>query len=156
MEECTPLEELSDKIFVGIQTSKDSVYAVNLVEETEDQVTVSSEETEEEYEFSKEILVPYLKGEDVNRYETPENRKVLIFPYHTSEDGYSLMSPQEIKSKSPKVWDYLLENRSVLESRDGGSMDGDDWYAYTYPKSLHEHEKRKSSLQRLVITVVSR
>jgi len=92
IEECTPLEELSDKIFVGIQTSKDSVYAVDLLEETEDQVTVSSEETGEKYEFSKEILVPYLKGEDVNRYETPENRKVLIFPYHTSDDGYSLMS----------------------------------------------------------------
>jgi type II restriction/modification system DNA methylase subunit YeeA len=143
IEECTPLEELSDKIFVGIQTSKDSVYAVDLLEETEDQVTVSSEETGEKYEFSKEILVPYLKGEDVNRYETPENRKVLIFPYHTSDDGYSLMSPQEIKSKSPRVWDYLLENKSVLEDRDGGSMDGDDWYAYTYPKSLHEHEKQK-------------
>jgi hypothetical protein len=53
------------------------------------------------------------------------------------------MSPQEIKSKSPRVWDYLLENKSVLEDRDGGSMDGDDWYAYTYPKSLHEHEKQK-------------
>ena len=143
IEECTPLEDLSDKVFVGIQTSKDSVYALDVLRETEDRIRVTSEETGNEYEFSKDILVPYLKGEDVNRYQTPENRKVLIFPYNTDDDGYSLMSPQEIQNTSPQVWEYLLENKSTLEARDGGSMDGEDWYAYTYPKSLHEHEKEK-------------
>lgn len=143
MEDCPALATLSDKIFVGVQTSKDSVYAVDILDENEETVKVSSEETGDEYAFSKNTLVPYLKGQDVNRYGTPENRKMLIFPYRTSEDGYQLMSPEEIQNESPNVWEYLLENRAALEGRDGGGMDGDDWYAYTYPKSLHEHGKDK-------------
>ncbi|OSO94158.1 restriction endonuclease [Halorubrum ezzemoulense DSM 17463] len=143
MEACPSLEQISDEIFVGIQTSKDSVYAIDVLEDLGDEMKVRSEETEREYEFSKDLLVPYLKGQDVDRYSSPKNRKVLIFPYHTSSDGYELMESEEIRASAPSVWEYLLENRDVLEARDGGSMNGEDWYGYTYPKSLHQHKKNK-------------
>jgi len=143
MEACPSLKQISDEIFVGIQTSKDSVYAIDVLEDLGEKIKVRSEETEREYEFSKDLLVPYLKGQDVDRYSSPENRKVLIFPYHTSSDGYELMESEEIRASAPAIWEYLLENREVLEARDGGSMDGEDWYGYTYPKSLHQHKKNK-------------
>ena len=56
------LEELSDAVFVGIQTSKDTVYALELIEEYNDAVHVRSRETEVEYTLSKKWLSPMRKG----------------------------------------------------------------------------------------------
>ena len=137
------LEELSDAVFVGIQTSKDTVYALELIDEYDDAVHVRSRETEDEYTLSKEMVVPYAKGEDVGRYAHLEPTQYLIFPYHTTDDGYSLMEPDEIQNRCPTTWEYLEENRSILEQRDGGSMQGEDWYGYTRPQSLHRHQNDK-------------
>jgi len=62
------------------------------------------------------------------------------------EDGVEVevYSPDHLKSKLPKTWDYFKKHEQVLKDREGGMMaDREDWYAFTYPKSHHRFEQPK-------------
>ncbi|MCD6559246.1 MAG: hypothetical protein J7K57_05175, partial [Palaeococcus sp.] len=95
-----------------------------------------------------------LKGEEIRRWIVPKYRFVLLFPYKIVEEkGYRhavLLSEEELK-KYPRIWSYLNENRSLLESRERGKLKGDPrWYKYIYEKN---HEK--FDLPKLLVQVLS-
>jgi hypothetical protein len=49
-----------------------------------------------------------------------------------------------MKEELPKTWQFFLEHREKLESREGGRMKGEkDWYGYIYPKNLERFENPK-------------
>jgi hypothetical protein len=54
-----------------------------------------------------------------------------------------LLTVQELKGKYPKTFEYLLENRKVLESREHGTWKHDRWYAYSRSQNLSAMEQKK-------------
>jgi hypothetical protein len=138
------LNDLTRKIFVGIQTSADKIYLLEKVSEpSEGEVTVKSQADGEEWNLETEYLKPLLKGDDVHRYQPLSPRYYTIFPYNLTGDSAELASKEEIKEKAPETWKYLKKFEEELRGREGGSKDHEDWYEFGRTNNLSEFEAEK-------------
>ncbi|WP_267644131.1 Eco57I restriction-modification methylase domain-containing protein [Haloarchaeobius amylolyticus] len=137
------LEDFTDTIFVGLQTSADPVYILDVIDETGDTIEAYSKEIGEEIEIEKEITKPLLRGQDMQKWTITQYDSRVIFPYNTdSEKGeYSLITKQEMESKYPKTWKYLSQNRDRLIDRSG--VDETTWWQYGRPQNLDKFESPK-------------
>ena len=137
------LKSITKKIFQGIRTSEDEVYILDMVEKPAGGFAkVYSKSLKKDVTLEADLLKPVLKGKETDRYASPEYKKYVLFPYNPETGEF--ISPNFIKTKFPKTWDYLIANKERLENRERGRMkDHQDWYAYIYPKNLTEFEARK-------------
>jgi len=139
-----PLAELTERIFVGLQTNADKIYILEKRSEPHKGIIkVYSRSLGKECELESALLKPVLSGKDIERYGYPIPNQLLLFPYKVNKGKAELIPPQEFSSVYPKCWDYLLQNKETLENREGGKMRHQKWYAYVYPKSLALHQRQK-------------
>jgi len=143
LDEFPDLEEYTDTIFVGLQTSADPVYILEVKNETESTIEAYSKELDKEVELEKDITKPLLRGQDMQKWTVTENDSCVIFPYHTviEQGSYSIISKSEFEESYPKTWDYLVENKERLLDR--ADVDEDLWWGYPYPKNLEKFESSK-------------
>lgn len=137
------LGDITRKIFVGLQTSADKIYVLEIEKEKRYTIKCFSKSLNESVEIEKGLLKPFLMGKDVKRYRRPAPRHVVIFPYLIDRDKPELMSRSYIKENFPLGWDYLLANKRELEDRERGRMKCEGFYSYIYPKSLTEFDAVK-------------
>ncbi len=147
---CIPLGNLVKKIFVGVQTSADDVYIMNIIKEEGKNLRLFSDSLNREVVLERDLLMPLISGEDVDRYSLAERDKLILFPYNITNDKYNLVSQDRVKSDLPLTYDYLLKNEARLRNREKGKMDHDRWYAYIYPKNIAKQNKIKICVPRLV------
>ncbi|MDA3807953.1 MAG: Eco57I restriction-modification methylase domain-containing protein [Thiomicrorhabdus sp.] len=135
------------KIFVGLQTSKDTVYFLKNAEEFNNYFAAYSPELDERIEIEKGLVKPLLLGDQVHRYETLSTEKLVIFPYNLPKIPGGkplLMTATEIEEDYPKGWNYLKRCENVLRGRERGRLTNDtDWYRYIYPKNLNLFKEPK-------------
>jgi type I restriction-modification system DNA methylase subunit len=137
------LGNITRKIFVGLQTSADSIYVLNLVKWNKQSCVCYSKSLEKEIEIERGFVKPFLMGKDVHRYKEPKSHNVVIFPY-LIENGQALLMPKKyIQERFPMGWKYLLANQNALAQREKGKMIGEHFYAYIYPKNLAEFDAVK-------------
>ena len=137
------LGDITRKIFVGLQTSADKIYVLEVREERQDTVMCYSRHLDEEVEIERGLVKPFLMGKDVHRYERVQARNVVIFPYTIQNGKAELMSQSHIKRNFPLGWKYLKRNQQALGDRERGRMHNNKFYAYIYPKNLMEFETIK-------------
>lgn len=138
------LEDLTRKIFIGTQTSADDIYILYEGEENNGIVKTYSKSLDREIEIEREILKPFLLGKDVKRYSSPIPNKWIIFPYKIEDNSAVLYSECDIKNKFPKAWEYLKENKKILENREHGKFKN-TWWQYGRTQNLNEFENNKLS-----------
>jgi len=132
------LNDITKKIFVGLQTSADKIYVLSRLsyqQENSDIVLVYSKSLNKEIEIEKGIIKPFLMGKDVKKYKKTEYNNYVIFPYLVENKKAVLMTQDYIKSNFPLAWKYLLKNKTGLENREKGKMKHDKFYAYLSQKS---------------------
>jgi hypothetical protein len=62
---------------------------------------------------------------------------VILFPYEKQSGGdVALIPVSRLRRDFPNTWSYLNDHKDCLESRDGGEMAGDHWYAYSRTQAL--------------------
>lgn len=137
------LGDVTRKIFVGLQTSADKIYVLQIIKELEETYLLFSKSLNREVEIEKGFVKPFLMGKDVHRYEPLPKNTVVIFPYLVGQDDFRLLEPTEIKSKYPLGWTYLLEHRDELSRREKGRYQGKYFYAFGRPQNMTEYEKAK-------------
>lgn len=137
------LEDITRKIFVGLQTSADKIYVLEKMEETPGTFKAFSKELNEVIEVEKELVKQFIMGKDVKRYEPLVPKNLVIFPYLIQGSSAILMNQKYIKTNFPLGWEYLSKNRKELEAREKGKMKGENFYGYIYPKNLAEFERIK-------------
>jgi type I restriction-modification system DNA methylase subunit len=140
------LENITRKIFVGLQTSADKIYVLkstNLDSGSSRILKLYSQTLEKEIEIEKGLVKPFLMGKDVKRYQEPVHNSYVIFPYLIENGKANLMSPKYIKEIFPLGWEYLHANKKELENRENGKMKHEEFYAYIYPKNLAEFDAIK-------------
>jgi hypothetical protein len=151
VQNAVPLAELSERIFVGLQTSADKVYILEKRgEPSEGIIKVYSHSLEQEFKTESALLKPLLSGKDIERYSSPIPNRLLLFPYRVTGGKAELIQPQEFASAYPKCWDYLLQNRETLENREQGKMRHENWYAFGRTQNLGLHDRRKMAIPRLI------
>jgi len=145
------LGELSERIFVGLQTSADKVYILEKrSESSEGIIKVYSHSLQHEFELESALLKPLLSGKDIECYGYPIPIQLLLFPYKVVEGRAKLISPQKFASAHPRCWEYLLQNRETLENRERGKMRHEKWCAFGRTQNLALHDQRKMAIPRLV------
>ncbi len=126
-----------DRIFCGLQTSKDDVYFLYKCTEKDGYVIGDSKYLGRDITIERGLVKPLLKGEDVHRYDNISTDRFVIFPYKLEDGKANLYTEDELSELYPKGYSYLKECESELRGREKGRLLNDDfWYRYIYPKNL--------------------
>lgn len=137
------LSELVEDVIVGVQTSADDVYILELLSEEFPYYRVYSRALDREILLERELLKPLVTGEDIERYFVKDSRKLLLFPYKLLNGRAELIPEEELKEIYPKTWKYLKENERVLRGREYGKFDDENWYRYGRHQNLDKQELKK-------------
>jgi hypothetical protein len=147
------LGEIAD-IYVGIQTSADDVFILELLAEGTKTLRLASKALHETVTLEGALLHPLVSGTDVKRYSAlPARRQYVLFPYETDGSGAKLIDFDVISRLYPQTASYLLANKHRLSSREEGRMRGPHWYGYIYLKNMNRQAERKICVPRLVDTL---
>lgn len=131
------LSDYFDKIFCGLQTSRDDTYFLNNCSCNNGIVKGFSKDLGKYVDVEIGLAYPLLKGDSVHRYDGLATRRYVIFPYHIVDESPILYTEQELQSLYPKGYKYLKECEDILKGRENGKLQNDScWYRYIYPKSL--------------------
>lgn len=137
-------------VFVGLQTSADKVFIMDLVQENANTLLLKSVALGQEWELEKGLLKPLVSGTDVNRYAPLPERQYIIFPYQVNNGVVELIRLQDIQRDYPKTAAYLLANRKILEDREKGKIKDKGWYGYIYLKNMARQSTVKLCVPRLI------
>lgn len=134
------LKDVTKKIFQGLITGADSIFLLNNTESG----YFHSDATNKNYQLERKLIHPLCKGSrNIRRYHVSNLNKSIIFPYKIINDKAILLSKEEFYSDYPAIWDYLLSNRSKLESRERGKWKNERWYAFSRTQNLNQMEQLK-------------
>ena len=139
-----------DNIFVGVQTSADKVFILGYEEENTNFYTAKSAILNTSLELEKTWVRRIISGTDVKKYLYPEKRQLVIFPYDIVDGKPVLVNKKILETKAPKTWQYLLENKKVLENREKGKFKGEGWYQFGRNQNISLQDKPKICVPRLV------
>jgi type I restriction-modification system DNA methylase subunit len=140
-------------VFVGLQTSADSVFIMDLVEERRTTFTLHSKALDRNFEFEKSLLHSIVSGTDVNSYFPLPNRQFILFPYEVRDEKARLLPIAEISKAFPKTAEYFNANRVQLESRERGKFKGEGWHRFGRSQNLGIQSRIKLCVPRLVETL---
>jgi very-short-patch-repair endonuclease len=119
-----------DRVSQGIATGKDEIYLFEGVQEG-DIIKGNFVKDNVERKIEMNILKPFLKGKDIQRYSSPEKLLFILFPYNISETGKaSIMKEPEIKEKFPNAYLWLKETEDIHRKKDNKSTNDEFWYRY--------------------------
>ena len=116
------LEDVFEKIFQGIATSKDDVYFIYDCTETQSTITGESKQLNKRVTIEKGLVKPLLKGEDVHRYDNLSSNRYVIFPYKLENGTANLYAEEELKLLFPNGYAYLKECETLLRGREKGTL----------------------------------
>ncbi len=138
------MEDIFDKIFQGLATSKDDVYFLYDCICNEATISGLSKQLNRIVTIERGLAKPLLKGEDVHRYDNIVTDRFIIFPYKLEDGKAILYTEEELSKLYPNGYTYLKECETVLRNREKGRLQNDEyWYRYIYPKNLTLFDNEK-------------
>jgi len=141
-EKFSTLVEYAD-IFVGVQTSNDSVYIFSPTREEENYVIYEMDG--KEWKLERSLLRPCLHDVPLHAFGTPKPNKYMIFPYEIIAGKANLIPPDSMAQNYPGVWSYLCEHKDILSKRSitGGKIEMRQWYQFGRSQSLTKFSSAK-------------
>ncbi len=136
------LGDVAEKMFVGLQTSADTIFLFKKYHENDEIMKVLSQELGEWVELEKAILKPVIRSGHINRYMATPTALVL-FPYDVQDGDARLFTPDEMQSRFPLAWNYLKRNRHILENREKGKFKDAQWHRFGRTQNLGMWEQPK-------------
>ncbi|MGH9428346.1 MAG: TaqI-like C-terminal specificity domain-containing protein, partial [Terriglobia bacterium] len=138
------LKDCATRIFQGLITSADTVYVFEKFrpDSKGHAREVFSNELGRWVEIESRILRPAIRSGSIRRYEA-EPTALLLFPYEVKGAVARLFSATELERDYPKAHKYLLENKRVLENREGGKFRDKQWYRFGRSQNLGMWEQPK-------------
>ena len=135
--------DVAERIAQGIRTSANPIYVLDVVSMNDSTVTAFSKQLQREVKLERKAVAPFLQGQDIRRYALETCSKVVILPYQIEGRPGRVDSRSAITEKFPLAYDYLLQNKKLLEDREDGRMRNEEWYAFVYPKNLELMSSKK-------------
>ncbi|NQT36181.1 MAG: Eco57I restriction-modification methylase domain-containing protein [Planctomycetes bacterium] len=158
---CQTLEQVADKIIVGIQTSADLIYHLQKIGSGQYRQKGSKADGIA-HSIEDAIMRPLVSGPEAKRYQVPDTDTYLLFPYDLSSDSPRLWTEQEMTNRFPNAWKYLKTYGTLLRSREKydkrrqerekrtGPFDDDQWYRFGRNQNIDKQEHAKLIVPRLV------
>jgi len=137
-------------IFVGLQTSADKVFILNLIKEEEKFLILFSKSLNCECNLEKDLMHPIVSGTDVVRYSMLPNRQYILFTYDINNEKANLILLDKISKLYPKTMEYILKNQKILENREHGKFKNNQWYRLGRSQNLGIQGRIKICIPRLL------
>jgi type I restriction-modification system DNA methylase subunit len=138
----TTLNDVSDKLLVGLQTSADPVYILEFREDQGKYKILYSKSLSKEVKLESELLKPLLKGKEIRRYSSPEVENYVIFPYSIKSGKAEIIEKKILEEKYPRIWEYFTSNKERMINRDI-SGDAKIWWQFGRNQNIIEMSQPK-------------
>ena len=139
--------DVAGHIYVGIQTSANDVFVLNDCDWGDKYVKGRSKELGEVVKVEREMVKPYVEGQNLSRYSPIEPSLGLVYPY---DDEANVLNEDTLESDYTYTHDYLHKNKSVLENRGGDGDEFDTWYAHWRQRHPDTFEREKIIVSQIV------
>jgi hypothetical protein len=136
------------EMFVGLQTSADTVFLFKDSEKRASVTKVLSKELGQTLGIESRLLKPVIRSGEIGRYWAKPTALVL-FPYQLVDRTAHLIPEKQMRNDFPKAWAYLVSNRQLLSDREHGKFKQSRWYQL-YPKNLDCWEQPKIMLPYMI------
>ena len=127
------------KIFVGVQTSKDRLFFLDVFGDEGDFYHFRDMH-DREWQIEKGLVRPALLDAKLIPYDAdPTPDRYVIWPYGLNEDDEPAkvpIPPDELRDLYPRGWEYLSHHRAALLDRNVRPNPGQAFYAYGRDQSL--------------------
>jgi adenine-specific DNA-methyltransferase len=131
-------------IFQGLATSKDDLYILECIDESDFKLKVPI--SGKEYQLERDLFKPFLMGKDVQRYSYLSTNRYVFFPYEIINGNAEVVSIEDLKTRFPKTYCYVNEHQEIFKARESGKASKmQHWHTYIYPKNLNKFEQPKLS-----------
>ncbi len=109
------LGDIFAEILVGVQSGIDNIHVLKFVSnKSKNTIKLFSTRADDTIEVEKEIVKPFLTGEDVHRYAMPEYSHYCIYPYKLNNDKTVIIEERELRNDFPLAYSYLNKFRKEL------------------------------------------
>lgn len=105
---------VTSNIFVGLQTSADSIYHLSRVAPGR----YHSKASDREVRIEDALMHPLVSGAEARRYEAPRTDTYVLFPYEARDGATALIPADEVAARFPLAWAYLSEHEEALRARE--------------------------------------
>lgn len=120
----------------GIATLKNSIYIFDPIKEDNNFYYLKKGS---EYQIEKQLCKDIVNPNKLTKLDSIKSiKKKLIFPYVFKNGQAKLIPEVEFKKYYPKAYKYLYSNKKVLDERDKGNGNYENWYAYGRNQSLEK------------------
>jgi len=129
------------EIFVGIQTSADDIFFIN-VDKCDENYIYFKDKNGDPTIIEKGILKGAILDQSISPFRQIVPNKQLIFPYEEKNGKILLISEDDLKAKYPKSYQYLLKHKSSLAKRSMPNKE-EKWYQFGRSQSLNKFNSVK-------------
>lgn len=96
-----------------------------------------------QYKIEKNICIKIAKPNVIkSEQELENNKEVAIFPYRIRDTKVCLMQEDEITKNFPNTYQFLMDNKTILQQRDKGNGKYSAWYAYGRTQGMNNFGKK--------------
>ena len=143
------IKDKFEKIFQGLKTGADSIFVLKgKVVNTE--FIGYSEALNKLVTLEKDLVIPLLKGDDIDRYKYLENSYYVFFPYKMVDNKAVPLLAEEIKNEYPLVYEYLLQNSTYLRQRERGRFNNEnEWFLFSRNQGINNFNQPKIVFQEM-------
>mgnify|MGYP000931804721 CR=1 FL=1 len=137
-------------VFVGIQTSADDVFILDLIETKQTTLLVRSRTLQKAIELEHDLMHPIVSGTDVKHFAPLPDRQYILFPYMVENERASLIPFTELEAKYKLTALYLKNNQQKLKRREKGKFNDSEWHRFGRSQNLGIQSRPKLCVPRLV------
>lgn len=138
---------VSSAVFVGLQTSADSIYHLRRIGPGR---YTSRASDGSEVRIEDALMHPLVSGTDAKRYIEPDTDTYILFPYQRAGQAVRLIDADRLEQGFPLAWAYLRSHETDLRARENGGFDDEQWYRFGRHQNLDKQDTAKLIVPRLV------
>jgi hypothetical protein len=114
------LADVCDEILVGVQSGIDSVHVLGSAGRANKGGGLRrlySERAHGDVEIEADLVKPFLRGEDVHRYEQLAAEYYCVYPYKLEDGKTIILEEDELRERFPRGFKYLHDYRRELAAK---------------------------------------
>lgn len=145
-----------ENIFNGIQTSANDVYVIDDWIDHGEHVTFSKDG--KTYNIEKSLVKPFYlqknSSDSLDTYEYLRPNKLVIYPYEIINEQAKLISLDRLKTEFVGTYEYLMDYKDRLESRNISPKPTteNEWYRYGRHQSLNKFDDE----EKIIVGILSK
>lgn len=144
------INDVFDRISQGIASGGDKFFTIKLIDYKNDFGFFYSEMLEEKIEIEFGIVKPFVKGNQISKYQNIENTLYTLFPYQIVDGKTVSLSFTEIEENFPKAAKYFKRNEEFLRGRENSRFDNEqEWFLFSRKQGITGVEMPKIMTQEI-------